>query len=69
MNIYEIEHSKNKKSYRNLIMPLSKAFDSNNKYNNDKFKKHDKIDQDIVNIVICHLLKNYGLVFVMVLIQ
>ncbi len=39
MNICEIDHLKNKKSYEILIMPrLMKAFDNNDKYFNDKFK-------------------------------
>ncbi len=32
-------------------MPLTKAFDNNNKYFNDKFKKYCKFNQDKVNIV------------------
>ena len=57
MNIYEIQHPKTKKAYENLIKPLVEAFDNNNKYFNDKFKKYYKLNQDIVNIVICHSLK------------
>ncbi len=46
-----------KKSFKDTISPLMEAFDNNNKYFNDKFKKHYKFNQDIVNIVICHSLK------------
>ncbi len=35
----------------------------------DKFKKYYKFNQDIVNIVLCHSLKVYGFVFMMVLIK
>ena len=58
MNICKIEHPKTKKAYKNLIMPLTKAFDNNNKYFNDKFKNQYRLNQDIVNIVICHSLKS-----------
>jgi hypothetical protein len=57
MNIYKIEHPKSKKSYENLIKPLTKAFDYNNKDFNDKFKKNYNFNQDIVNIVICRSLQ------------
>ena len=58
MNICKIEHPKTKKAYENLIMPLTKAFDNNNKYFNDKFKNQYRLNQDIVNIVLCHSLKS-----------
>ena len=58
MNICKIEHPKTKKAYENLIMPLTKAYDNNNKYFNDKFKNQYRLNQDIVNIVICHSLKS-----------
>ena len=48
---------KTKKAYKGSIEPLAKAFDNNNKYFNDKFKKYYKYKQDIVNIVLCHSLK------------
>ena len=57
MNICKIEHPKTKNAYKCSIEPLTKAFDNNNKYFNDKFKKYYKFNQDIVNIVICHSLK------------
>ena len=38
MNICRIEHPKTKNSYKSSIAPLTKAFDSNEKYFNDKFK-------------------------------
>ena len=57
MNCYEIQHPKSKKSFKDTISPLMEAFDNNNKYFNDKFKKYYKFNQDIVNIVICHSLK------------
>ncbi len=58
MNFYEIQHPKRKKSLKDTISPLMEAFDINNKYFNDKFKKYYKFNQDIVNVVIiCHLLK------------
>ena len=57
MNIYEIQHPKTKKAYENLIKPLVEAFDNNNKYFNDKFQKYYKLNQDILNVVICHSLK------------
>ncbi len=57
MNFYEIQHPKSKKCFKDTISPLMEAFDNNNKYFNDKFKKHYTFNQDIVNIVICHSLK------------
>ncbi len=57
MNFYEIQHPKSKKSFKDIISPLMEAFDNNNNYFDDKFKKHYKLNQDIVNIVICHSLK------------
>ncbi len=40
MNFYEIQHPKSKKSFKDTILPLIEAFDNNNKYFNDKFKKY-----------------------------
>ena len=57
MNICKIEHPKTKNSYKSSIAPLTKAFDSNEKYFNDKFIKYYKYKQDMVNIVLCHSLK------------
>ena len=57
MNICKIEDPKTKNAYKSSISPLTKAFDSNEKYFNDKFKKYYKYKQDMVNIVLCHSLK------------
>ena len=57
MNIVKIEHPKTKNSYKSSIAPLTTAFDSNEKYFNDKFKRYYKYKQDMVNIVLCHSLK------------
>ena len=57
MSIVKIEHPKTKNAYKSSIEPLTKAFDSNEKYFNDKFKKYYKYKQDMVNIVLCHSLK------------
>ncbi len=51
-----------KKAFKDSIMPLMNAFDNNNKYFNDKFKKYYKFNRDVVNIVICHSLKNLWIV-------
>ena len=58
MNVCKIENPKSKKSHENLIKPLTKAFDKNKNYFNDKFKQYYKFNQDIVNIVICHSFKS-----------
>ena len=57
MDICKIEHPKTKNAYKSSIAQLTKAFDSNEKYFNDKFKKYYKYKQDMVNIVLCHSLK------------
>jgi hypothetical protein len=57
MSICKIEHPKTKKAYIISIKPLTEAYDSDKKYFNDKFKQYYKLNQDIVNIVICHSLK------------
>ena len=57
MSICKIEHPKTKNAYKSSIEQLTKAFDSNEKYFNDKFKKYYKYKQDMVNIVLCHSLK------------
>ena len=57
MSICKIEHPKTKNAYKSSIEPLTKAFDNNKNYFNDKFKKYYKYKQDIVNIVLCHSLK------------
>ena len=38
MDICKIEHPKTKNAYKSSIVPLTNAFDSNEKYFNDKFK-------------------------------
>ena len=58
MDICKIEHPKTKNAYKSSIAQLTKAFDSNEKYFNDKFKKYYKHKQDMVNIVLCHSLKH-----------
>jgi hypothetical protein len=58
MSICKIEHPKTKNAYKSSIVPLTNAFDSNEKYFNDKFKKYYKYKQDMVNIVLCHSLKS-----------
>ncbi len=57
MKIVKIEHPKTKYAYKSSIEPLTKAFDNNENYFKDKFKKYYKYKQDIVNIVLCHSLK------------
>ena len=57
MSICKIEHPKTKNAYKSSIVPLTNAFDSNEKYFNDKFKKNYKYKQDMVNIILCHPLK------------
>jgi len=58
MSICKIEHPKTKNAYKSSIAQLTKAFDRNENYFNDKFKQYYKFNQDIVNIVICHSLKS-----------
>ena len=58
MSICKIEHPKTKNAYKSSIEPLTKAFDNNKNYFNDKFKKYYKYKQDMVNIVLCHSLKS-----------
>ena len=58
MDNFKIEHPKTKNAYESSIAQLTKAFDSNEKYFNDKFKKYYKYKQDMVNIVLCHSLKH-----------
>ena len=58
MDICKIEHPKTKNAYKSSIAQLTNAFDSNEKYFNDKFKKYYKYKQDMVNIVLCHSLKH-----------
>ncbi len=57
MNFFEIQHPKSKKSFEDTISPLMEAFDNNDKYFYDKFKKYYKFNQDIANIVICNSLR------------
>ena len=57
MSICKIEHPKTKNAYKSSNAPLTTAFDSNEKYFNDKFKRYYKYKQDMVNIVLCHSLK------------
>ena len=57
MDICKIEHPKTKNAYKSSIEPLTKAFDNNKNYFNDKFNKYYKYKQDMVKIVLCHSLK------------
>ncbi len=57
MKIYKIKHPKIKKTYENSNIPLTKAFNNNKKYVNDKLKRNYRFNQDIVNVALCHSLK------------
>ena len=57
MSICKIEHPKTKNAYKISIIPLTKSYDSNKKYFNDKFKQYYKLNQDIVNIVMSFIKK------------
>ena len=63
MSICKIEHPKTKNAYKSSIAPLTKAFDSNEKYFNDKFKKYYKYKQDIIGGLMC---ANHGTRFAQV---